>query len=79
MEYTPTQRLERLWALIQEDPDCAACFREMEEARRLLEAHTDALPPEAGQHFWALPTAQHIWFHRVLEAVSRRMRLPEEG
>ena len=27
---------------------------------------------------WAMPATQHTYFHRVLEVVSRQMRLPEE-
>ena len=79
MEYTPAQRLARLWELVQQNPECMECFQEMEEARQRMEAYTDNLPPGAGEIYWALPTTQYTWFHRVLEVVSRQMRLPREG
>ena len=49
MEYTPAQRLARLWELVQQKPECMECFQEMEEARQRLEAYTDNLPPGAGE------------------------------
>ena len=79
MEYTSAQRLERIWELVREDPECMECFLEMEGSRQKLEEHTDALPPDAGEIYWALPMTQHTYFHRVLEMVSRLVRLPEEG
>lgn len=79
MEYTPVERLTRLWALTQEDPECMECLREMQQLQRRLEEYTDALTTEEGQAFWALPVTQNTYFHRVLEVVSRQMRLPEEG
>ena len=79
MEYTSAQRLERIWELVREDPECMECFLEMERSRQKLEEHTDALPPDAGEIYWALPMTQHTYFHRVLEMVSRLVRLPEEG
>lgn len=79
MEYTSAQRLARLWKLVRTDPECMECFQEMDASRQQLEEHTNALPPEAGEIYWALPVTQHTYFHRVLDLVSRRMRLPEEG
>ena len=78
MEYTSAQRLERIWELVREDPECMECFLEMEGSRQKLEKHTDALPPDAGAIYWALPMTQYTFFHRVLEVVCRQMRLPEE-
>ena len=79
MEYTPIERLARLWELVRQDPDCTACFREVQDFEQRLAEHTDELPVEERMLLWALPVTQHTYFHRVLELVSRQMRLPEEG
>ena len=79
MEYTSALRLERIWELVREDPECMECFLEMERSRQKLEEHTNTLPPDAGEIYWALPMTQHTYFHRVLEMVSRLVWLPEEG
>ena len=78
MEYTPTERLARLWQLVREDPDCAACLAEMEEATRRLEARTDHLSREEHDGYWELPVCTHTFFSRVLELAAREMRFPEE-
>ena len=79
MEYTPTERLARLWQLAREDPDCAACQTELDTARAVLEAHTDSLSQQAQEGYWALPTCSHLFFGRVLELAAREMRFPEEA
>ena len=79
MEYTSAQRLERIWELVREDPECMECFQEMERSRQKLEEHTNPLSQDAGEIYWALPMTQYTYFHRVLEMVSRLVRLPEEG
>ena len=79
MEYTPTERLARLWQLAREDPDGAACEAELDTARAVLEAHTDSLSQQAQEGYWALPTCIHLFFGRVLELAAREMRFPEEA
>ena len=79
MEYTPTERLARLWQLVREDSDCAACQTELDTARSILEAHTDSLSQQAQEGYWALPTCIHLFFGRVLELAAREMRFPEEA
>ena len=79
MEYTPTERLARLWQLVREDPACAACQAELDTARAILEAHTDRLSPQEQERYWALPTCIHVFFGRVLELAVGEMRFPEEG
>ena len=79
MEYTPMERLARLWELVGQDPDCRECEAEMRNSEQRLAEYTDELPPEERLLLWAMPATQHTYFHRVLEVVSREMRLPEEG
>ena len=79
MEYTPTERLARLWQLVWEDPDCAACQTELDSARAILEVHTDRMSPQEQEGYWALPTCIHVFFGRVLELAAREMRFPEEA
>ena len=78
MEYTPMERLARLWELVRSDRDCRECEAEMRHFEQRLAAYTDPLPLEERLLLWAMPVTQHTWFHRVLEVVSRQMRLPEE-
>ena len=78
MEYTPAERMARLWALVRQDPDCAACQTEMEESARRLEARTDHLDREESDGYWELPVCTHTFFGRVLELAAREMRVPEE-
>ena len=79
MEYTPMERLARLWELVRQDPDCIECEAEMRNSEHRLAEYTEKLPLEERLVLWAMPTTQHTYFHRVLEVVSREMRLPEEG
>ena len=79
MDYSPAERMARLWALVRQDPDCTACQTEMEEATRRLEARTDHLEREAHDGYWELPVCTHTFFGRVLELAAREMRFPEEG
>lgn len=51
----------------------------MRHFEQRLAEYTDKLPLEERLLLWAMPATQHTWFHRVLEVVSRQMRLPEEG
>ena len=78
MAYTPEERARRLWALVEQDPDCIACRQEMEEARRKLEGFSDKLPFKLGRYLWACPMSIHTYFGRVLELVLREMQFPEE-
>ena len=43
MNYTPQERLVRLWELAAEDPDCQACQKELLEAKEQLERSTAPL------------------------------------
>ena len=76
MEYTPTQRLKRIWELTRKDSDCAACLAELEKFEAQMAEYTD-LRPDA-QALWAYPVSIQIYFGRVLEVISEQLRLPEE-
>ena len=78
MEYTQMERLQRLWELVREDPDCRCCEAELEQARGRLEARTDQLSREAHDAYWEYPTCFGVFHGRILELVSREMRFPEE-
>ena len=78
MEYTPKERLARLWAMAERDPDCQALREEMEEARRKLEERTDRMSKEESLVRWELPTCTHTFFGRILELAAREMRFPGE-
>ena len=79
MEYTPMERLARLWELVGQDPDCVECEAEMRNSEHRLAEYTEELPLEERLLLWAMPATQHTYFHRVLEVVSRQMCLPEES
>ena len=79
MNYTPQERLVRLWKLVEQDPDCAACQTDLQEVRQLLEERTNGMSKDESQDYWELPTSIHIFFSRVLELTSREMRFPEEA
>ena len=78
MEYTPTERLARLWALAAEDPDCQFCKNELLEAKERLEKHTARMSRKRSAQFWQYPACAHTFFGRVLELAARQMRFPEE-
>ena len=78
MEYTPMERMHRLWELVRSDPECQACEKEMTQARQRLEAHTDRLPREEHGQYWEYPTCFGVFHGRLLELVCREMRFPEE-
>ena len=79
MNYTPQERLVRLWKLVEQDPDCAACQAELQEVRQLLEDRTRDMNKDESQDYWDFPTCIHTFFGRVLELASREMRFPEEA
>lgn len=79
MEYTPAERLARLWELVRKDPDGMECQEEMQGFERRLAEFTDPLPVEERLLLWALPVTQHTYFNRIPEVVSRHLRLPKEG
>ena len=78
MEYTPMERILRLWELMLRDPDCLACEKEMEEAKQRLEQRTDGLPREEHDAYWEYPTCFGVFHGRFMELVCREMRFPEE-
>ncbi len=78
MQYTPEERSHKLWALVENDPECAEFKKEMDLYREKLESFSDKLPFKLGKYLWACPTSIHIYFHRVLELAMREMRFPEE-
>lgn len=79
MDYTTEQeRARRFWALVEQDPDCAACRAEMERCQKRLEAVSDRLPFHLGKYLWAVPTTVQLYFHRVIDVALREMRFPQE-
>lgn len=78
MEYTPAQRLARLWELAAQDPDCQLCQKELLEAKEQLEKHTAWMGRKRSVKFWQYPVCAHTFFGRVMELAASVMRFPEE-
>lgn len=78
MNYTPQERLVRLWELAAEDPDCQACQKELLEAKEQLERSTARMDRSRHDRYWRYPVCTHTFFGRVLELAAREMRFPEE-
>ena len=79
MEYTPMERMLRLWSLMLKDPDCLACEKEMERAKRRLEKRTNRLSRKEHDEYWEYPTCFGVFHGRFMELVCREMRFPEES
>ena len=78
MEYSPAERLVRLWELAAEDPDCQACQKELLEAKEQLERSTARMDRSRHDKYWRYPGCTHTFCGRVLELAAREMRFPEE-
>ena len=76
MEYTPQQRMDRLWELARQDPDCKQCEEEMKHFEFLFREYMDQRPGD--RELWAYPVSIHIFFGRLLEVAARELRLSEE-
>ncbi len=79
MKYPPLYRVVKLWELVNQDPDCLACQKELREAKKRLEERTDGMTKEESLAYWELPTCIHAFFGRVLELAAEQMQFPEES
>lgn len=76
MEYTPNERLTRLWELSRQNPDCKQCEAEMRHFEFLFREYLEERPGD--REIWSYPVSVYIFFNRMLEVASQEMRFPEE-
>ncbi|MBR7179803.1 MAG: hypothetical protein IKD27_09880 [Oscillospiraceae bacterium] len=79
MQYTPDERARKLWALAENEPECAALQKEMLEYQEKLAGISDKIPFKLGKYLWACPTAIQLYYGRVIELALQEMRFPEES
>ena len=78
MEYTLEERMDRIRALIEEDPECRAAAENVERMRIVHDVLTDRLPMEEERELWAYPMSLYLYHGRVMELLGRTLRLPDE-
>ena len=78
MKLTPLERRNRIYEMLDSDPECAKMKAEYESARSRFTKLTDRLPERLRNLLWTYPGMGYFLHHRTLNLICEHMKFPDE-
>lgn len=78
MKLTPDQRRQRIFEMMEENPDFARIKEAYLPAKSWFQKFTALIPGRLGNRLREYPGMMYLMYQRVIDAVCRNMRFPDE-
>ena len=78
MKLTPDQRRKRIYELMEQNEEFRRIRAELDPAEARFRKFTDRLPKWLRNRLREYPGMQYFMYQRILDAVCRTMKFPDE-
>ena len=78
MKLTPDQRRQRLFDMMEENPDFLRIKACLEASNTRFQKRTAWLPPKLRDSLREYPGMMYFLYQRIIDTVCRNMRFPDE-